>query len=385
LIKTEIINCINELEFLDFLYFVNFTFFLIKGLLYNCNCMNINTIFEKKGNCFFIAEAGVNHNGDKEIAKKLVDVAVEAKADAIKFQTFKADDLILENTPKAEYQEDTKYPNESFHSLLKRLELSHENFKELKKYCESKKILFLSTPFDINSAKFLNEIGIQAFKVSSGDFVNYQYLSYLIETKKPVLISSGMADEDEVETTMKFFEEKRFNKLVLFQCTTSYPAPFDSINLNVIKNFVKKYPNTPIGFSDHSPGDLMGAVAVALGASVVEKHFTLDKSMDGPDHKASLNPVELKRYIQNIRDVECALGENTKKIQDVEIKVKDVARKSLISRKSIEKGEKFSSENLIIKRPGTGLVPSMLDKIIGKKAMKSIPKNSLIKQDDIGD
>ena len=268
--------------------------------------MKTISISNKKigNNCpvFIIAEAGVNHNGDINIAKKMIDVAVNAGVDAIKFQTFKTEKLIIKNTPKAEYQIDSAKPEENFFDMLKKLELSYGQFRELKDYCELRNIIFLSTPFDSSSANFLDEIGIAAFKVSSGDFDNFFLLKYLIGKNKPILISSGMSSMEEVRETIQFFKDQKFNNLVLFQCTSAYPTPFDSVNLRVIETYIKEFSDIIIGFSDHSLGTIMGSVAVGLGARVIEKHFTLDQKMEGPDHKASLNPDQLVQYVKNIRN-----------------------------------------------------------------------------------
>jgi sialic acid synthase SpsE len=279
---------------------------------------------------FIIAEAGVNHNGQFELAKEMVDVAARANVDAIKFQTFKTEDLVTKTAPKAEYQKGDNESESNQIDLLKKLELPLEKMQELKVYCEMNNLIFLSTPFDFGSADFLEELGVDAFKVGSGDFDNYFFLDHLIQKNKPILISSGMADIAEVRETVEFFKHYDFTQYALFQCTSSYPTPYESVNLRVIETYRTEFPNIIVGFSDHSPGDLLGAVAVGLGAKVIEKHFTLDQSMEGPDQKASLNPEQLDSYVAKIRIAEQALGSSEKFLTDVEKNVKEVARKSVV-------------------------------------------------------
>ena len=332
---------------------------------------------------FFIAEAGVNHNGDVKLAKKMVDVAIEAKADAIKFQTYKTEGVMIRKTPKAAYQLDDMHPDENFFDMAKKIELPFEVYKELKDYCEEKKIIFLSTPFCFDSADYLEKIGVAAFKVSSGDFVNYPFLEHVIKKGKPILISSGTAEIDEVRETMKFIRSKKCENIVLFHCTSSYPTPYDDVNLNVIESYRKEFLGIPIGFSDHSIGTLAGALAVAKGARVIEKHFTMDKKLIGPDHKASLDPPELKAYIENIRLAEKMMGSAVKKLTDVEKNVREIARKSVVAKISLKEGTRLSPDNITVKRPGTGIPAKLFDQVIGKRMKKDVDADSLITWNDI--
>ncbi|MEX2681494.1 MAG: N-acetylneuraminate synthase [Candidatus Sigynarchaeota archaeon] len=332
---------------------------------------------------FFIAEAGVNHNGDVELAKKMVDVAVEAKADAIKFQTYKTEGVMIRKTPKAAYQVDDTHPDENFFDMAKKIELPFEIYKELKNYCEKKNIIFLSTPFCFDSADYLEKIGVAAFKISSGDFVNYPFLEHVIKKGKPMLISSGTASIEEVRETMNFVHSRHCEKIVLFHCTSSYPTPYEDVNLNVIESYLKEFPGIPIGFSDHSIGTLAGALAVAKGAKVIEKHFTMDKKLIGPDHKASLDPPELKAYIENIRLAERMMGSAVKKMTDVEKNVREIARKSVVSKVNLKKGTLLSTNNITVKRPGTGIPAKFFDQVIGKRLKNDVDADSIITWNDI--
>lgn len=333
--------------------------------------------------CYIIAEAGVNHNGNLSTAKKMVDVAKKAGANAIKFQTFKADKLLLKDTPKAKYSEDPSNPDENFYTLLKKLELDEEMHHELIDYCSKVGITFLSTPFDKWSVDLLDSLGISAFKVSSGDIDNLPFFEYLISKKKPILFSTGTANFDEVRQLVSFFRAKNFNQLVVFQCTSSYPTPFEYVNLNVLKSYQEAFPEIISGFSDHSPGIYMGIAAVALGAKVIEKHFTLDKSASGPDHKASLEPPELSEYIKAIRLTEKALGSPEKMLTEVEKDVKIVARKSIVARTNILAGTRLSSSMLTTKRPAKGISPSAYYQILGKKVKRNILEDEYIKWQDL--
>lgn len=332
--------------------------------------------------CFIIAEAGVNHNGDLEIAKKLVDVAKNAGVDAIKFQTFKAESLLVKDAPKAKYAKESSDLNESFFDMIKKLELSNEMHQTLKEYCDSKNLMFLSTPFDIESANYLEKLNINAYKVSSGDIDNFPLFYNLIQKKKPILFSTGTADLSEVIETVNFLKSHNFFEFVLFQCTSAYPTPFSSVNLKVLSKYRELFPNCVIGFSDHSEGIILGAVAVSLGAKIIEKHFTLDRNMKGPDHKASLNPSELKDYVTAIRNTETALGNPNKSLMPIEEEVKFVARKSIVSRREIKKGEVFTSDDITYKRPASGISPKEYLSIIGRRAKHNIIKDKILSWDD---
>lgn len=342
---------------------------------------------------YIIAEAGVNHNGSLERAIKLVDIAADAGVDAVKFQTFKAEKLVSKKAPKAEYQSKTTDANETQFEMLKKLELDKEGHQILIDHCRKKKIEFLSTPFDSDSVDMLSNVfNLSRIKVSSGDLTNAPLLLKIAQTGKPIIISSGMSNLSEIEqalgvlafgyleTRMKpsiqAFEHAYFsevgqealrNKVVLLHCTTEYPAPFSEVNLRVMDTLGQAF-GLSVGFSDHTPGVAIPIAAVARGAKVIEKHFTLDKTLPGPDHKASLEPAELKIMVQSIRQVENALGSPVKRPTESEFKNRSIARKSILAVKPIFKGEFFTEENLVIKRPGDGISPIHYWDLLGKPA-----------------
>lgn len=353
---------------------------------------------------YIIAEAGVNHNGSIQIAKKLIDVAAESGADAIKFQTFKADKLVSKIAPKAEYQMQTTDVNETQYNMLKKLELTDSMHEEIFQYCKFKKIEFLSTPFDAESLNLLvNKFQLRTIKVPSGEITNGPFLLQISRMQRPMIISTGMSTLSDVEKALSVIayglinehhdypsqndiiqayssesgQKALKNNVTLLHCTTEYPAPFHEVNLQAMKTLKAAF-GLPIGFSDHTPGTSIPVAAVALGATVIEKHFTLDKEMEGPDHKASLNPDELKYMIQSIREVEAALGSPQKRPTSSELKNKDVARKSIVASKEIREGEVFTSENLAIKRPGNGISPMEYWSLLGKKATKKYAQDDLI-------
>jgi N,N'-diacetyllegionaminate synthase len=332
-----------------------------------------------KNKVFIIAEAGVNHNGSLEMAKKMVEVAKEAGADAIKFQTFKAENLVTKNAMKAEYQKQTTNKNESQYEMIKQLELSFNDFKELKKYCDKKEIMFLSTPFDFESIDFLNNLGLEIFKIPSGEITNLPYLRKIGKLKKKIILSTGMADLGEIEDALDILINagtKRENITVL-HCNTEYPTPYKDVNL-LAMNTIREAFKVNVGYSDHTLRVEVPIAAVAVGAKVIEKHFTLDKNMSGPDHKASLEPDELKEMIKAIRNIEIVLGDGIKNPSKSELKNKEIARKSIVAKKDIRKGEVFSEDNLTVKRPGNGISPMRWDEIIGKVASKDYKKDELI-------
>ncbi len=325
--------------------------------------------------CYIIAEIGVNHNGNIELAKILIDEAVKSGADAVKFQTFKTEKLVTEYAKMAEYQKANLKKDSSQFEMLKKLELSYEDFSELKEYCDIKNTTFLSTPFDIESAKFLNSIGVEAFKVSSGDLTNIPLIEYINSFNKPIIISTGMANFEEINDAYNVIEDK--NNLAILHCTSNYPAPFDSLNLNVLKIMKEKF-NSIVGYSDHTEGIIVPSTAVALGAKIIEKHFTVDKSMEGPDHKASIEPKEFKEMVNNIRIIEMSLGSSEKVIQECEISTTKVARKSIVAARNINKGDMITIEDLDYKRPGTGLSPKYYKDLVGMVANTEIKKNEQI-------
>ena len=326
-----------------------------------------------------IAEAGVNHNGDIEIAKSLVDVAADAKADFIKFQTFSADRQVTDYAPKAQYQKESSNSDESQFLMLKKLELSTEMHLELIKHCEIRKIGFLSTGFDIESVDFLNGLNQKIFKIPSGEITNLPYLRHVGKIGKQVLLSTGMSNLKEVEAALDVLVKAGTprNKITVLQCTSSYPAPKNEANLRVMNTF-KSELNVAVGFSDHTLGIDISIAAVALGATVIEKHFTLDRSRPGPDHKASLEPNELKELVVAIRNIELSLGDGIKKVMPSEIKNINIARKSLVAKININKGDFFTSENITAKRPGTGISPMLWDQTIGKIALRNYELDDLI-------
>lgn len=327
-----------------------------------------------------IAEAGVNHNGDINLAKKLIDAAADAGVDYVKFQTFNSKKLVSKNAEKATYQkENTQNESESQLAMLQKLELSKEAHYELIDYCKSKSIEFLSTGFDLESIQFLNELNIDLFKVPSGEITNLPYLRIIGGLKKPVIISTGMADMKEIEDALQIVLESgtSLDNVTILHCNTEYPTPMGDVNLTAMLSIKEKF-NVAIGYSDHTLGIEIPIAAVALGAKVIEKHFTLDNTMEGPDHKASLNPVELKAMVDAIRNLEIALGDGVKAPSPSETKNKPIARKSLVANTDIKKGVIFTDKNLTIKRPGTGISPMLWDSYMGKQATKDYQEDDLI-------
>jgi N,N'-diacetyllegionaminate synthase len=332
-----------------------------------------------KNKTFIIAEAGVNHNGSIEIAKKMIEVAKECGADAIKFQTFKAEKVISRYAPKAEYQKQTTGEPDSQLEMVKKLELSFDDFVALKEYCDKLNIMFLSTPFDFESIDFLNDLGLKIFKIPSGEITNLPYLEKIGKLGKNVILSTGMADLGEIEDALDILIScgtKKENITVL-HCNTEYPTPYEDVNLLAMLT-IKEAFKVKVGYSDHTLGIEIPIAAVALGASVIEKHFTLDKNMEGPDHKASLEPYELKAMIDAIRNIEKALGNGIKKPSKSELKSKDIVRKSIVARREIKKGEIFTEDNITVKRPGTGISPMRWYEVLGKVAPKDYKEDELI-------
>lgn len=323
---------------------------------------------------YIIAEAGVNHNGSIEIAKRLVDAAVDAGVDAVKFQTFKADAIVTASAKKAEYQQRTTGAGESQYEMLKRLELSEQDHFELVDYCRNQGIRFLSTAFDIDSVKYLDSLGLTLMKVPSGEITNLPYLRAINACRKPTLLSTGMSTMDEVAAAVEALKDCQ---LCLLHCTTEYPCPFEEVNLKAMLTLGEKF-GLPFGYSDHTRGIEVPVAAVALGATVIEKHFTLDRNMAGPDHKASLEPAELKAMVSAIRNIEKALGNGSKHPTEGELKNRQVARKSIVAKRKIVVGEILTEENLTVKRPGTGISPMMWDSIIGTVAQKDYEEDDLI-------
>ncbi|MBU7032869.1 MAG: N-acetylneuraminate synthase [Theionarchaea archaeon] len=328
--------------------------------------------------CFIIAEAGVNHDGSLKQAKTLIEAAHKAGVDAVKFQTFTADALVTPQAEKATYQKNTA-PGESHYTMLKRLELRTDDFEELAEYAEERKLIFLSSPFDTESVSFLDRLGVPAFKVASGEITNIPLLSCIARKGKPVILSTGMATMGEIEAVLPLFNTI---PLILLHCVTQYPAPFDQVNLRVIQTLKKAF-GYPVGFSDHTLGYTASLAAVALGACVIEKHFTIDKTLPGPDHGASLEPRELGEMVNAIRQVENALGNGIKAITSEEEKIRAVVRKSVVAIRDIPEGVPITEQMLAIKRPGTGLPPRFFQKVIGKRATRPIKAEEVITWEDI--
>jgi len=323
-----------------------------------------------------IAEAGVNHNGSLEMAKKLVDTAYECGADIVKFQTAKLDSLVSKNAQMALYQKKNTGIEESQKDMLKKLLLSFDDFIELANYCKQVGIKFLSTPFDIDSIHFLNDMQ-DIWKIPSGEITNYPYLVEIAKTHKEIILSTGMADMDEIEAAVNLLKDNGATKITILHCTTEYPAPLETVNLNVMKN-LKKHFGCPVGYSDHTQGIEIDLAAVALGAEVIEKHFTLDRRLPGPDHRASLEPTELKAMVNGIRKIELALGTGEKKPSADELSNRAVARKSIVAKRNITAGEILTEDNITTKRPGTGINPMKWRDVLGKKAVRDFAEDELI-------
>ena len=326
---------------------------------------------------FIIAEAGVNHNGNLDIAKEMVLEAKKAGTDAVKFQTGKSERVISKFAQKADYQKETTGDNESQLDMVRKLELSFEDFAELKRHCDKVGIIFVSTPFDLESIVFLNELGMRIFKVPSGEITNLPYLIKIAKLGREVIMSTGMSYLTEVELAVNILREYGTNNIALLHCTTEYPAPCKDVNLRAILTLKKKF-HLPVGYSDHTKGIEISIAAAAMGASVIEKHFTLDRNMEGPDHRASLEPHELKDMVSAIRNVEAAFGNGEKKPAESEEKNIAVARKSIVANRKIKRGEVFSEENLTTKRPGNGISPMQWFEVLGKTAVKDFEEDELI-------
>lgn len=327
--------------------------------------------------CIIIAEAGVNHNGELKIAKQLVDSANIAGADYIKFQTFKAKQLVTSSAAKANYQKEHCGNEESQLQMLKKLELSFSDFEEIHSYCDQCGIGFLSTPFDGESIEFLSTLGMDIWKIPSGEVTNYPYLVKIAQTHKPIIMSTGMCTMDEIADALAVLNEYGSGPVTLLHCTTEYPAPIDDVNLLAMRTMSEQF-GLPVGYSDHTAGIVVPIAAVAMGAVVIEKHFTLDKTMEGPDHKASLEPHELKEMVDAIRMVERAMGDGIKQPAESEKKNIAIARKSIVATRNIAKGEVFSTENITTKRPGDGVSPMRWNEVLGQAAKRSFTEDELI-------
>ena len=327
--------------------------------------------------CFIIAEAGVNHNGDINIARKLVDVAVDAGADAVKFQTFKAEKVVSPSAPKAEYQLQATDKTESQYAMLKRLELSAQMHRQLFDYCQDRQILFLSTPFDVESVDLLESLGVSAFKVSSGEITNHPLLFHIAKMNKPIILSTGMSTLLDVAQAVKVINETGNQDIVLLHCVSNYPADPKDVNLRAMETMENAF-QLPVGYSDHTPGIEVALAAVALGACVIEKHFTLDRNAPGPDHRASLEPEEIKTMIKGIRIVESALGDGRKEPAPSEMNTASVARRSLVALRDLKAGDILTTEDFAIRRPGTGLQPSMAPYVVGLTLREDVKTGNVL-------
>lgn len=324
-----------------------------------------------------IAEAGVNHNGDINIAKRLVDEAKRAGADIVKFQTSKLESLVSKYAKMADYQKENIGKEMSQREMLKKLLLTYEEFRELADYCNEVGIQFLSTPFDLDSVEFLEKLGCTIWKIPSGEITNYPYLVKIARTGKPIILSTGMCTLEEVEAAYSLLKEHGAGEITLLHCTTQYPTPYGDVNLKAMLSMQEIF-GCAVGYSDHSLGIEVPIAAVAMGATVIEKHFTLDRNMEGPDHKASLEPNELLKMVESIRNIELALGDGEKKPAASEISNKAVARKSIIASRDICEGEELTEENITTKRPGDGLSPMRWNEVIGTKAVRNFKEDELI-------
>lgn len=321
---------------------------------------------------FIIAEAGVNHNGDIQLAYKLIDEAVRANVDCVKFQTFKAEKLVSSTAKMADYQKANLGKETSQFEMLKKLELTFEDFRQLQAYCDAKGILFLSTPFDEESLDFLvDDLQIPYIKISSGDLTNFPFLYQIAKKNKPIIISTGMATMAEVEKSVSWLRQHTDSEVIVLHCTTNYPCPYDEVNLTAMLTMRDELGVT-IGYSDHTLGDQIPVAAVALGATMIEKHFTLDKTMEGPDHLASMEPDELAAMVAKIRDIEVALGHGKKIPNPSEEKIKDVVRKKIYPAVPLQAGEAITLENITFKRSSVGIPVDQVEQVVGKVTTKAL-------------
>lgn len=339
-----------------------------------------NKLIGSRQPVFVIAEAGVNHNGDLKMACSLIDVAVEAGADAVKFQTFVAERLATPDAPKAAYQLAATQHRESQLEMLRRLELSPDAHRELQSYCREREIIFLSTPFDEQAADFLDDLGVPAFKISSGDLTNSPLLEHVARKGKPVILSTGMSELSELIEAVSVLNSAGCETPILLHCVSNYPANPADVNLRAMQTMRSAF-DVPVGFSDHTEGIDVALAAVALGACVIEKHFTLDRDLPGPDHRASLEPTELSQLVQSIRRIEPALGDGRKVPAASELETAKVARRSLVAAHDIPEGATLEREMVALRRPGTGLSPATLPTLIGRRALHNIAAGTLLDLD----
>ena len=332
--------------------------------------------------CFVIAEAGVNHNGEVELAKQLVDAAVEAGVDAVKFQTFNADRVVSAEAPKAAYQKDTTGTEETQLEMVKQYELSPEAHRELQSYSHKKDILFISIPFDRGSVDLLDEMGVPIYKIGSGEITNWPLLEYIARKNKPIIMSTGMSYLSEVGEAVRVIRDTGNDQLALMHCVSNYPADLSDVNLRSMVTMRTAF-QIPVGYSDHTTGIEVALAAVALGACAIEKHFTLDKNLPGPDHSASLNPVELGHLVKGIRLVESSLGDGLKRPKESEFENRLIVRRSLAAGINIPQGTKITSDMLLMLRPGSGISPTNLDIVVGRDVKHPIEKGNLVNWEDL--
>lgn len=331
---------------------------------------------------YVIAEAGVNHNGDLELARQLVNAALEAGADAVKFQSFIADELVSSTAPKANYQLQTTDPAESQYEMIKRLELSVEAHEAINDHCKTVGIQFLSTPFDRRSADLLQRLGVPAFKVSSGDLTDWPLLQYLARFQKPIILSTGMSYLDEVRGSLEVIHGAHNSEVIVMHCVSNYPAAAADANLRAMQTMTDEL-QVPVGFSDHTEGSAVALAAVALGACLIEKHLTLDRNLPGPDHRASLEPDQFKSLVAGIRRVESSLGNGLKEPAASEKDTRNVARRSLVAAMTLDAGTILETAMLSEKRPGTGIPPSALSAVVGRKLARKVEPNEMISWSDL--
>jgi N,N'-diacetyllegionaminate synthase len=329
-----------------------------------------------------IAEAGVNHNGDLRIAHQLIDCAANAGADVVKFQSFAAEDIVTPSAPKANYQRATTGLLESQFQMLKRLELSDRDHSELQKHCAEEEIIFLSTPYSEKSLRMLDSLGVLGYKISSSDTTNLPLLDHVARHHKPVILSTGMCDLAEVRAAVDALREAGLEQFALLHCTSEYPAPLDELNLRVIENLHSEF-ECPVGFSDHTVGTIAAAWAVAAGACIIEKHFTMDRNLPGPDHRASLEPNELAELVRVIRQTERSLGDGQKRPTPSELKNKQFMQKSIVARRAIAQAETIEAEAITCKRPASGLPPRFWNDVVGRRAARAIAQDEVLTMDSV--
>jgi N,N'-diacetyllegionaminate synthase len=330
-----------------------------------------------------IAEIGVNHNGDMTLAKEMIDSAKSAGADAVKFQTFKAEKLVAQGTPKVKYQESTTSPDETHYEMIRKLELSRENHFMIKEYCDKIGIEFLSTPYDLESARFLNEdLKVSIFKTASADLIDHPMHQYIATSSKPSIVSVGMANMDEIRKNLTLYKECGHQDVILLHCVSNYPCSDKSLNLRVMNTLRESF-HFPVGYSDHSVGHEAAVLSIAFGAKVIEKHFTLDKALPGPDHMASSTPEEFKQLVKSVRRAEVMMGSPVKECQEEEKQMATVSRKSIVMNVDLKAGTTLGDKHLTIKRPGDGLKPELLSTVLGMKLLVDKAKDDLLRFTDL--